>query len=411
MTVEVGVLNKYGVALATDSAVTIGNGRGYYNTANKLFALSKYETVAIMIYSNADFMGYPMETIIKEYRKNLADKKFEKLEGYWNDFLVYINNFINERVDDSNDFYFQEIYEFFTYINNEIDREVQRKYDLYKDESSQDDINLLIVNTIKEVITRIYNYYNSLEDDTSYSKMADAIRGEIEDKVKDIASQIFGNSLEDDLVELLIKSSILLLTKSHTMWLRTGIVITGFGEKEVYPSLIAGEFLGCYFKKLKYNVTNRYNITNNYDGAIIPFAQSDVIDTFMTGIDKSIYNKILDTIDCSNVFSSYQAASNCKDELKKEIKNAMDESIQDQHCAPIVNTISIAPKEELIQMAETLVNLTSFRRKLSLDQYSQTVGGPIDVALLTKGDGLVWIKRKYYFNKDLNYSFYHNYYK
>ena len=74
MTVEVGVLNKYGVALATDSAVTIGNGRGYYNTANKLFALSKYETVAIMIYSNADFMGYPMETIIKEYRKNLADK-------------------------------------------------------------------------------------------------------------------------------------------------------------------------------------------------------------------------------------------------------------------------------------------------------------------------------------------------
>ncbi|MNP85604.1 hypothetical protein D3C76_1854140 [compost metagenome] len=62
-------------------------------------------------------------------------------------------------------------------------------------------------------------------------------------------------------------------------------------------------------------------------------------------------------------------------------------------------------------MAETLANLTSFRRKLMMDSYSQSVGGPIDVALISKGDGFIWIKRKHYFNQQLNHNFFQNYYK
>ena len=71
MSAEIGIINKYGIALATDSAVTVADGQGCYTTANKLFALSKFEPVAIMIYSNADYMGVPVEIIIKEYRKEL----------------------------------------------------------------------------------------------------------------------------------------------------------------------------------------------------------------------------------------------------------------------------------------------------------------------------------------------------
>ena len=39
----------------------------------------------------------------------------------------------------------------------------------------------------------------------------------------------------------------------------------------------------------------------------------------------------------------------------------------------------------------------------------ETVGGPIDVAVISKGDGFIWIKRKHYFNKDLNPQFFKNY--
>ena len=41
----------------------------------------------------------------------------------------------------------------------------------------------------------------------------------------------------------------------------------------------------------------------------------------------------------------------------------------------------------------------------------ETVGGPIDVAVISKGDGFVWIKRKHYFDRELNQHFFANYYK
>ena len=45
---------------------------------------------------------------------------------------------------------------------------------------------------------------------------------------------------------------------------------------------------------------------------------------------------------------------------------------------------------------------------MSLD--SETVGGPVDVAVISKGDGFIWIDRKHYFRKDLNHHFFRNYY-
>uniref|UniRef100_UPI0040476E04 hypothetical protein n=1 Tax=Roseivirga sp. TaxID=1964215 RepID=UPI0040476E04 len=74
MTAVVGILNKNAVAIAADSAVTIGggNGRKILNKANKVFTLSKTHPVGVMIYSSASFMQTPWEIIIKIYRKQLG---------------------------------------------------------------------------------------------------------------------------------------------------------------------------------------------------------------------------------------------------------------------------------------------------------------------------------------------------
>ena len=92
MTAIVGVLNKHAVAIAADSAVTMGNTHKVVNSANKIFTLSKYCPVAVMTYSSASFMGVPWDIIIKEYRKQLKNKCFPKLENYVNDFMDYLHN-------------------------------------------------------------------------------------------------------------------------------------------------------------------------------------------------------------------------------------------------------------------------------------------------------------------------------
>jgi hypothetical protein len=41
----------------------------------------------------------------------------------------------------------------------------------------------------------------------------------------------------------------------------------------------------------------------------------------------------------------------------------------------------------------------------------ENVGGPIDVAVISAGDGFIWIKRKHYFEAERNPHFLANYYR
>ena len=92
MTAVVGMLNKHAVAIAADSAVTIGGngGRKIFNKANKVFTLSKQHPVGIMIYNSASFMATPWETIIKVYRKQLGNTSFSTLKEYKQNFIAFL---------------------------------------------------------------------------------------------------------------------------------------------------------------------------------------------------------------------------------------------------------------------------------------------------------------------------------
>src|SRR5579872_2203316 len=70
MTTEIAVVNRLGVALATDSAVTISGGgkTKVFDTGDKLFELSDRHPIGVMINGNMDFLGAPWEVIIKDFR-------------------------------------------------------------------------------------------------------------------------------------------------------------------------------------------------------------------------------------------------------------------------------------------------------------------------------------------------------
>ena len=48
--------------------------------------------------------------------------------------------------------------------------------------------------------------------------------------------------------------------------------------------------------------------------------------------------------------------------------------------------------------------MSSFEKQLSLE--AETVGEPIDVAVISKGDGFIWINRKHYFQAGLNHRYF-----
>jgi hypothetical protein len=86
VTAEIAVMNQEAVALAADSAVS---GPKIFTSANKIFALSKYHPVALMIYDSAQFLNVPWETIIKTYRAELGTRSFATLREQAAHFLGF----------------------------------------------------------------------------------------------------------------------------------------------------------------------------------------------------------------------------------------------------------------------------------------------------------------------------------
>jgi len=62
--------------------------------------------------------------------------------------------------------------------------------------------------------------------------------------------------------------------------------------------------------------------------------------------------------------------------------------------------VGAMPIQDAIDLAEflvgTTINFAKFRPGAT------TVGGPIDIAAITKHEGFKWVKRKYYYNRDIN---------
>ena len=129
MTAELIVMNKNGLALVADSAISVSSGgktTKVYNTANKLFALSKYHPIGVMIYGSAEIMGLPWEVVIKRYRETLRVRSFQSIDGYIDNFFDYLKNDAF-----TSDFYVeyvkQRAVELFNVIANDIETAWKRR--------------------------------------------------------------------------------------------------------------------------------------------------------------------------------------------------------------------------------------------------------------------------------------------
>jgi hypothetical protein len=216
---------------------------------------------------------------------------------------------------------------------------------------------------------------------------------------------------------------------------KSGVIIAGFGDDELYPSVISYNIGGLINNKLKYieKSNQTKSITIDKPARIIPFAQHEMVDAFLEGVvpkydkhSEGYINKLFDdlpptileiieeiddgSIDKKLIDNLREKIEKIGEETKiliKDYKTAMREKKQ-KYKEPILRSVATLPKDELASMAEALVHLTSLKRKFSFDQV-ENVGGAIDVAIISKGDGFIWFKRKHYFKAELNPHFFKKY--
>ncbi len=427
MTAEIAIMNKTAVALATDSAVTIEQqeDKKIYNSANKLFSLSKYHPVGIMLYGSADFMGIPWETIIKIYRNKLGKQKFDTLKEYADNFVDFLDNGNPLFPDYEQEKYLRgTIFGYFYQIKEEIFEEVRSTIgDEGRIEDSQ------IEQITSDVIERHHDHWNTFDLLPSIPKThtKDIINkyGSIIDEVK---NEIFEElSISEKSSEQLNEISASLFSKNLFSSSASGIVIAGFGKKDVFPVLKSFSLEGIVNDRLKYREDYRAEINSDSSASISAFAQQEMVVTFMDGIDP-FYRRYNENY-LSEIFDKYpdiiveriqNLSESERKALKENLKQESDIMFKEyrewegkyriqNHVNPIINMVAVLPKDELAVMAESFVHLTSFKRKITMG--AETVSEPIDVAVISKGDGFVWIKRKHYFKPELNPYFFSNYYR
>jgi hypothetical protein len=428
MTAEVAVLNRNAVALAADSAVTLQlpEGPKIYQT-NKLFTLSKYEPVGIMIYGAADFMNVPWETIVKRYRAQLGPRKLERLDDYGRDFLAFIERRSNlfPRVRQENSCY-SFVRNWLRDLKNRLRSEAERIIES-RGSISERKVRSLFRDVLNADIKHLRQHpklprFARVDARSMVRSCRRAIRLAVLDELE---------KLETAAPRALFEQGAVLAMTRNLYWHdESGIVIAGFGESEFLPSL------RCYTVDLMVrnrlrvleNPAKRTDITETESAAVIAFAQSEMVALFMNGIDED-YADFIGGFIAELLQDRYPTAlgnllqkhipHRTRDRMLRRLRK-LGEQLTDNlgtnvstysrmmHSEPIIDIVNQLPKEELAAMAEALVNLTSFKRHVT--RQAETVGGPIDVAVISRGDGFIWIKRKHYFKKEFNPQFFSNYF-
>lgn len=413
MTALVSVMNKHAVAIAADSAITVTSPYGHkvINSANKVFALSKYHPVGIMFCGNAYFMSTPIEVIVKLYRKQLKDKSFATIPEYLDDFLAFIKNNHYFCSDEMQNAYLEnEVEYFFSLILKSADKvSKETKRPLVYEFILQ--LNNIVVNP-SENCTSFQNF--SLSEFINTSK-------ELYARVIVRHKEVFGNNTP--LKSLFIKAFAKFVAHSNSNFNETQIVVVGYGENDIFPALRSVNLYWGFYNFYRYTNYVSAEITEDNSASISRFGQTDIINTFINGINdklkSALYNIfkgytsqlkgiMIDKVDTQFSKNIINSAID-EEKLVNVLKNALDKVIRDTSVAPLVNSLDVLDKEDMAELVESLISITHLNRRITMSE--EGVGGPIDVAIISKGDGFIWKKRKQYFKPELNQMFFDNYYR
>ena len=417
MTAIVGTLNKRGIAIAADSAATYSTSamNKITNNANKIFELSKKHPVGIAIYNNLDFHGIPWEVIFKTYRDvHLRERSVPMLKEYAEDFWTYLHSFVLTKVS------IEDQKAQIAYLAHQL-----------KEESiatAKDNLKLKKLDfDSTSLFSEIIQFLTKLSEDYKLHSRTSEFNSYEISQFQDYASEVIDSILSDltqdsacpkTFRETFLSTLFSIITADTIVYLsQTGLVFWGYGEEELFPSYYHYEVSLAFDNKIKYVELSNYEVSNQKNACVAPFAQTDVANTVVRGIDQKLRDTINNNL--QNAFNDFRnnivdvlfkasAPETLLDALRNiDISNQttpfisfLNEYIQKNYIDKLLNTVAFLSKEDLADMAESLVRMTCLKRHITTDE--ESVGGPVDVAVITKGDGFIWIKRKHYFDRELN---------
>lgn len=402
MSVGVCIINRNGIALAADSAGTYTGNKMFYNSMNKVFSLSRKYVYGAITYGATTIYNVSIDQVLKEFRTYLDSR--EHISDFF-EILPLFEAFINQ-----NSSYYKFDLAEANHCNGLIKDLVVDWGNKIKTVATEVDAENKISEILNQLETvmrgslKIDNYDVSAYIKTTYNDYFNMLIGMIVPELNNFPTQ------KECFWDYICNYFNLSLTNETNNYM--GLFFAGYGHCDAFPKFTHIELYRVVGGKIKYRLVENYEESNNH-AQIVPLAQPDVILTFCKGISnrfinyipqkvESIINSKIDALPDTFTIDQKNALKTSLSSSKAEIASAINTTIQNDNVKPILDSVQLIPLPEMGFLAESLINITSLKRTFAIDGNQQTVGGPTDVAVMSKGDGFVWIKRKHYFDKQMN---------
>ena len=417
MTSEVVLMNRQAVALAADSATTVSywadgeRKTRYFKGANKIFNLSKHQPIGLMTYDSANVQGVPWEILIKSFRDEIADNSYPTVKEYAENLFLYIER---------NSTLFSHDYQVKQFMAETVNAGLyifvsvvhDKKYESARTAATKRKASDSALRKIERDIKRAGQIGNLTKEevDEAVNKYLDSAQEEFSEYK---AIKEHQNTIDiSKIAELSIRS---VFSPAVPNSEKTGIVVVGYGEGDYFPVMLEYSCYGIILGKFVYEEKGEEIIDPENTSVVSPFAQGDMIRTFIFGVSPdairnidSLFGKALQGF-CKELEEAGHLAPDKK--LTDIIASTRESYSSDllgrqlkSHSWPLRNAVGMLPIDELAELAETLVSLESLKERVTRE--SESVSGPVDVAVISKSDGFIWIKRKHYFNSELNPRFF-----
>lgn len=434
MTAEVIVMNRKGVALAADSAGTLSLKDGYkiYNSNDKLYQVSDKCHIGLLTYGHSSLNGAPFELILGRFKAKCKETIWDNVNECKLDFLRYLDEkelgffsneefYVHSRISDA----LKILEEDLDSINENIRHLEFIDWKLPKLDPEKDADEIDNLQRKKNQLTQQLNDFNEsnfiefnldqivhsrnccLLDDSFYEVVARAYWSFIEEDLKKRDTQISFEKLD-----LIIQYCVYAMFKDALRDGGMGVAFAGFGESEFYPSCEHVAIFGRVCGKVIYRDIGGFKISTERPMYILPLAQTENVDTFIFGIspmmEDALRNRVgrffaeaiakfghaLSDEDVFEPFGRekvFDAVAFAKDSFEKDFDEILS-SIKSYNRNNIYEALNWLSIPDMAKMAKSLIELTTFKKKMSTE--SDTVGGPIDVAVISKNDGFCWIEKK-----------------
>ncbi|MGE5502847.1 MAG: hypothetical protein ACM31L_00345 [Actinomycetota bacterium] len=413
-------MNRTGVAVATDSALTVENsGKTItYNGVHKLFRLHAHHNIAILVYGSPTFMEIPWEIIIRTYRDYHGIREsLSTASTYANEFFSFLATFCRKHckalVEEHYRNYVLSIVEqimgeLYTSLRTERVSQVEK---IIEDKATADNsFSQLLNRALSKLLRTRINALKKLRFSEGFSKDTEALLLKQFDAENQqiVRTKLTETAVDANNANHFSELVILSITRGNgdniaasncelDTEISSGIVFVGYGKDDIFPSAWGYDVTGFMLGNVIRHIAHEESITTSHRAALRAFGEDEMVRTFMHGIADEFKEEFGRRVE------ERAKAEQTRPLFERSAYDQIAEDIEASAECRKLSAIADMPRSLLAELAENMVVLSSIKNRLH--DHDTSVGGPISVAVITKGDGLVWIKRDNYFDPSLNLHF------